>query len=98
MTKEADQLLRILANPELFRQAGDHTRKPKRKLGNQDSVSALVAGMFRITGSVAASATIDNKSDDDHEVVNKDCSDTAKLPQTQSSTLTMPKPLSASVP
>ena len=40
ITKEADQLLRILANPEMFRKAENQKTKPKRKLGTQDNVNA----------------------------------------------------------
>ena len=102
MTKEADQLLRILANTEIFRKAEHQKTEPKRKLGTQDSVNALMAGMFRITGSVAATTNSDNKTDDADETVNDDfCGKSNNSYRTvskrQSSTSSLPQPLSSSV-
>ena len=86
ITKEADQLLRILANPEMFRKAENQKTKPTRKLCTQDSVNALMAGMFRITGSVAAAT-----NSDADKTVNEDFSGISHyscktVPKRQSST------------
>ena len=75
ITREADQLLRILANPELFRKEEDPCSKPKRKHSTQNSVNALMAGMFRITGSVAATTgdkPVDETEHDAETVVKKE--------------------------
>lgn len=48
MTKEADQLLKILTNPQLL-------NSPRRLSNNStgERINYLVTNMFRITGSVA---------------------------------------------
>ena len=62
MAKDADQLLRIMANPELFRRSEDEKSKPGSRQGTRDSITTLVSGMFRIAGSVSVS---DNRKDND---------------------------------
>ena len=61
-----------------------------------------MAGMFRITGSVAATSNSDNKTEDADETVNKDfrgnSHETPKpVPKRQSSTSSLPQPISSSV-
>ena len=86
----------------MFRKADNQKTKPKRKLCTQDSVNALMAGMFRITGSVAATTNSNNKTEDADETVNKDFGgnshETPKpVPKRQSSTSSLPQPISSSV-
>ena len=53
LKKEADQLLRILTNPEMF--IGSKSEKTTNKKQGVQGVHSLMAGIFQITGSVAAS-------------------------------------------
>ena len=62
MTKQADQLLRILTNPKLFQNS------EKNDASTKNSVNAIMAGMFQITGSVVAKAAEENKEEDDKKV------------------------------
>ena len=73
MTRDAGTLLRILANPELFRKPEEQGRR-----GTRDSTTSLISGMFRITGSVSASASSQNKTE---SVESEHASDTSEKVQ-----------------
>ena len=67
MTKQADQLLRILTNPKLFQssESKDDLQTRKKKPSTKNSVNAIMAGMFQITGSVVAKAAEENNVDEE---------------------------------
>ena len=64
MTREADQLLRILTNPVLLSGVS-----PRRQSNNStgDRINHLVSNMFRITGSVAVASS----NTDKNKIINK---------------------------
>ena len=74
MTRDAGTLLRILANPELFRRAEEQGRR-----GTRDSVTSLISGLSRVTASVisqnkAESVESDDPSDTSEKVQNSEAS------------------------
>ena len=67
MTKDADHLLRIMANPDLFRTPERDISKIKGRQGTRDSITALVTGMLIVSGSVAVTASNEHKNHNDNK-------------------------------
>ena len=65
MARDADQLLRMMANPAMFRRSEEEKSRSGGRQGTRDSITTLVSGMFRITGSVAVSDINEDRRDDD---------------------------------
>jgi len=69
LAQEADAMLRILANPEIFQRAraASQQEENKRKKTSNSSISSLMEDAFRISGFVAAS-TIQEEDEEEAEV------------------------------
>ena len=62
MTREADQILKILTNPRRLNLHLSPSRRPSTN-STGEQINHLVSNMFRITGSVAVSSSQNNNND-----------------------------------